>query len=178
MPSIEIKARFVRPLRESDIEAIAEIYNQEVLTGTATFDTDPRTLDEIRAWLLGRGERYPSLVATDGEQIVGFAALYPWSPRKGYEDTAENTVYVHRDHRGRGLGKVLLPAVLAAGREAGLHSVIARVESSNEASLRLHREAGFKKVGTLKEVGKKFGRLLDVDLMQLIFNTKWQMLDF
>lgn len=162
-------ASAIRLARESDLDAIAEIYNHEVLTGTATFDSEPRSNEDVRSWLLGRGPRYPTLVAMEGERVIGFAGLYPWSPRKAYEVTAESTVYLRHDRRGLGLGKILLHAVLEEGRKGGIHSVIARVESSNVASLKLHQTQGFRKVGTLKEVGRKFGRLLDVDLLQLIF---------
>ena len=158
----------IRFAREADLEAIAEIYNREVLTGTATFDTEPRSIEDLRAWLLRGDPRCPTLVAVEGGQVAGFAALYPWSPRKAYAGTAENAVYLHPDRRGLGVGKRLLQAILDEGRKAGLHTVIARVSSGNEASVRLHRKLGFALVGTMKEVGNKFGVLRDVDLLQLI----------
>jgi phosphinothricin acetyltransferase len=163
MPSIDI-----RPVREEDLPALAEIYNDEVAHGTATFDTDPRSLDAMRKWLLPSEGRRLSLVAAEDEKVIGFSALYTWSPRKAYESTAENTVYLRKDCRGRGVGKLLLEAILEEGRRAGIHCVIARISCGNDSSIRLHERLGFESVGTMKEVGRKFGRLLDVHLMQKI----------
>jgi phosphinothricin acetyltransferase len=159
----------IRPILPADLAAIAEIYNDEIATGTATFDTEPRSVEDIRAWLLNRGKQFPSLVGVLGDQVIGFSALYPWSPRKAYDITAENTVYLRKDRRGHGWGEALLRAALDAGREAGIHSVLARISAGNDASEKLHERLGFVKVGTMKEVGRKFDRLLDVHLMQLVF---------
>jgi phosphinothricin acetyltransferase len=156
----------LRPLRESDLAAITEIYNHEVLTGLATLEWFSRQEPDIRAWL--SSERHPAWVAVEGETVIGFSALYAWSPRKGYDLTAENTVYLRHDRRGLGLGKALLKRVLEDGRKRGFHAVIARITAGNAASLKLHAELGFTRVGTLKEVGKKFDRVVDVELWQII----------
>lgn len=159
----------IRFARESDLAAITEIYNYEVLNGTATFETQPRSVEEIRDWLLGPTQPRLALVALSEEKVVGFGGLYPWSPRTGYALTAENTVYCHPDHRGLGIGSQLLSAVVNEGRKAKLHTLIARIASGNEASTRLHKSLGFKSIGTMKEVGKKFGQFRDVDLLQLMY---------
>jgi phosphinothricin acetyltransferase len=105
--------------------------------------------------------------ATDGE-VVGWAALWPFSDRRAYADTAENSVYVRSDWRGRGAGRLLLAATLAAARRAALHAIVARIAGENVASIRLHESLGFFRVGTLREVGRKFGRLIDVALLECL----------
>lgn len=158
----------IRRAREDDLPAIAAIYNHEVLTGTATFDTEPVTLDERRAWLTKHtGERHPALVAADADVVVGWGALSAWSDRCAYARAAEVSVYVHEDHRGRGIGKALLVALVDAGRAAGLGVLLARISSESEASLHLHRAQGFESIGTMRRVGEKFGRVLDVELLDL-----------
>lgn len=152
-----------------DLPAIAAIYNEAVLTTAATFDVEPKTLEELRVWLDEHAGRHPVLVARLGGEVVGWAALSRWSNRWAYSDAAELSVYVASGARGRGIGRLLVEAVLREGRRAGFHTVLARVTAESEASLRLHRRAGFATVGIMRQMGRKFGRLLDVVLMQMIF---------
>ncbi len=158
----------IQRAREEHLEAIRDIYNHEVLHGTATFDTEPVSLEERRAWLSRHdSDRHPALVATSADVVLGWASLSPWSERRAYARSAEVSVYVHPDQRGRGVGKALLEAVIAAGRSGGLGVLLARVTSESEVSLRLHREHGFASVGTLRRVGEKHGRILDVEILEL-----------
>ena len=159
----------IRKSVESDLETIVEIYNQAILTTVATFDTEPKTADQQRAWFLTHGDRSPLLVAEDDGCVVAWASLSRWSDRCAYIDTAEVSVYVRKEHQGRGLGKMLLVAILDEGRSAGLHTVIARIAQGNEGSFELFISLGFEHIGTMKEVGRKFGKLLDVYLLQLIY---------
>lgn len=149
-----------------DAEAIRAIYNKEVVGSTVNFDLVPRTLEDQTLWLSQHSGAYPAVVAVSGSAVVGFASLSPYRLRPAYATTAEDSVYVHGDHRGRGVGKVLLGHILGLAEQGGFHSVMARIVGDHEASIALHRSAGFRVVGTEREVGRKFGRWLDVALLQ------------
>jgi L-amino acid N-acyltransferase YncA len=159
----------IRKARAEDVPAITEIYNDVIAHTVATFDTEQKTLEEQREWFDGHGARYPILVALQEEEVVGWASLSSWSDRCAYSDTAEISVYVQDGFRGRGVGKELTGRVLQTGGEAGLHTVLARIESGNAASIHIFEKFGFEHVGVMREVGFKFGRLLDVSIMQLVY---------
>jgi phosphinothricin acetyltransferase len=156
----------LRPAREQDLPAVTAIYNDAVARTTATFDVEPKTLDEQRAWFARHGAAHPIVVAEDGGRVVGWASLSPWSDRCAYARTAEVSVYIEEAARGRGLGGLLLDEILARGRAAGIRQVLARVVAGNEASLRVHARRGFREAGILRRVGEKFGRVLDVHMLQ------------
>lgn len=160
----------VRPAAPADAAAIAAIYNEQVLNGVATFDTEEKSAEDRARWMAGRGPRHAVLVVELDGTVLGFGSLNPWSERRAYDESAEASVYLAPEARGRGLGRSLLAALLAAGREAGLHTVIARITAGNEASLRLFRGEGFRDVGVLREVGRKHGRRLDVEVLQIVFD--------
>ena len=157
----------VRVASVDDAEAIRGIYNPEVLESTVTFDLVPRTLEQQRSWLEARSGAHAVLVAEDETgEVVGFASLSPYKDRPAYSTTVEDSVYVRRDQQGRGIGRVLLTELLALATSHGFHSVVARVVGGHEASIRLHAALGFETVGTEREIGRKFGRWLDVVIMQ------------
>ncbi|HUI10869.1 MAG TPA: GNAT family N-acetyltransferase [Bacteroidota bacterium] len=158
----------VRRAVQDDLEAITAIYNEAVLTTTATFDTEPKTAADRLAWFRSHGGRFTVLVAEVDGRVAGWASLSPWSDRPAYDDTAETSVYVGSAYRGRGIGRSLYAALIAGAKEEHFHTLLARVAGESEASLRLHERCGFRTVGTMKEVGRKFGRLLDVHLLQLM----------
>ena len=106
-------------------------------------------------------------VAEENGGVVGWARLYPWSDRCAYARSAENSVYVRKDARGRGVGSELLEALIKRAREAGVCVLLARIAEGNPASIRLHEAAGFEAIGVMRRVGEKFGRILDVHLMQM-----------
>jgi L-amino acid N-acyltransferase len=156
----------VRVATEADLPGIFAIYDHEVLHGTATFDTQPKTPAERLDWFRGDGNgRYPILVAQAGGTVAGWARLYAWSPRRAYDRTAENAVYVHREHRGRGLSRALMQELMRLAPERGVQVLIARIVEGNPPSLALHEKLGFRTLGVMQRVGEKFGRLLDVRLM-------------
>jgi phosphinothricin acetyltransferase len=157
----------VRLAERRDAEATRAIYNAEVTESTATFDLVPRTLDEQVDWIAGHSGAHPAIVATDeAGEVVGFGSLTPFRDRPAYATTVEDSVYVGRDRRGRGIGRLVLDELLRLAREHGFHSVMARIVGNHEASIALHRACGFELVGTEREVGRKFGRWLDVVEMQ------------
>lgn len=158
----------IRAARIDDAEAIRSIYNYEVLTSTVTFDIEPRSLEQQREWLTKRSGAHVVLVADVEGTVAGFASLSPYRDRAAYSTTVEDSVYVHRDFRGKGVGRRLLAELLERARGHGFHAVIARVVDGHVASIRLHESCGFEQVGIEREVGRKFGRWLDVVVMERI----------
>ncbi len=156
----------IRAAVEADLPAVTEIYNQAVLRATGTFDTEPKTLEQQRDWYTRHGASHPVIIAEEAGRVVGWASMSPYSDRCAYARTAEVSVYIDENARGRGLGGVLLDAVLVAGKTASIKQVIARVTEGNEASLRLHAKRGFFEAGRLRQVGEKFGKVLDVHIFQ------------
>jgi L-amino acid N-acyltransferase len=159
----------IRKAAIDDLESITEIYNEAILNTTATFDTQPKTLDEQKKWYQNHQPNYPILVAEQDRLIVGWASLSKWSDRCAYCGTAEASIYIKKEYRGKGIGKQILDELLKEGEDMELHTVIARVAGDNQASLRLFKSKGFKDIGVMREVGRKFGKLLDVYLLQKIF---------
>ena len=149
-----------------DAAAIRDIYNREVTGSTVTFDLVPRTLDAQRAWIAAHAGAHPAVVAVEGVEVVGFGSLSPYRDRPAYRTTAEDSVYVARPWQGRGVGRLLLAQLLDVATASGFHAVMARIVGGHHASIALHRGQGFDVVGTEREVGRKFGRWLDVVVMQ------------
>jgi L-amino acid N-acyltransferase YncA len=157
----------IRFATEDDLPGIFEIYDEQVLHGTATFETVPKTQSERVEWYRNHPpHRSPLVVATVNGMVIGWAGLSPWSPRAAYARSAENSVYVHKDWRGRGLGEALMADLMERARAAGVKVLIARLVEGNAASVRLHESLGFTTIGVMRRVGEKFGRILDVRLMQ------------
>jgi L-amino acid N-acyltransferase YncA len=150
-----------------DAEAIRTIYNREVLGSTVTFDMVPRSpLDQL-AWMDEHSGAHPAVVAVDDlDRVRGFGSLSPYRPRPAYRTTVEDSVYVDDEVRGQGVGRGLLTELVALAGGHGFHAVMARIVSGHGASIGLHEACGFQLVGVEREVGRKFGRWLDVVLMQ------------
>jgi L-amino acid N-acyltransferase YncA len=157
----------IRDATEKDVPAIADIYNYEVLHGTATFDLEPKSVEDRLDWLQ-HTQKPPHcvLVVADGVAVVGWGCLHPFHTRAAYRFTAEDSVYIHRDRRGEGIGKLILERLIERARLGGFHTLMAGMSEGNEASIRLHRRFGFELVGVQREVGYKFERWLDVTWMQ------------
>ncbi len=156
----------IRRATLADAPAIVGIYNEAILTTTATFDTEPKSVEDRTQWLQSHDERHPVLVAVVDGTVVGWACLTQWSERPAYDATAETSFYVHSTHRGRGIGRKLKDAIIQEARVLQYHTLIARIAEGSHESIHLNESAGFIHVGTLRQVGKKFGRLLDVHIMQ------------
>jgi L-amino acid N-acyltransferase YncA len=159
----------IRQATFEDLGQITEIYNDAIQKTTATFDIEPKTLEEQETWFATHDSRHPVLIADEDGLIVAWTSLSQWSDRFAYSATAEISLYVKEEYRGKGIGKELMKAIIREGEAAGLHTVIARIADGNEISIDLCKSVGFQNIGTMREVGKKFGKLLDVHLMQLIY---------
>jgi L-amino acid N-acyltransferase len=157
----------IRPATTADAEAIAAIYNQAVLTSTATFDLEPETTATRRRFLTSDVTRL-CLVAAVAGRIAGWSSLTRWSPRGAYERTVEASIYVAPDTRRAGVGLAVARAALEAAPHLDVHAVIAQICAENEAGLALAARLGFTRVGMLREVGRKFGRSLDVVVCERI----------
>jgi L-amino acid N-acyltransferase YncA len=155
-----------------DLKAITDIYNEAILTTDATFDTEPKTVAEQKVWFKEHGKRNPIMIAVMDNIICGWASLSKWSTRCAYADTAEISVYVKQEYHNRGIGKRLMKKVLDEGEKVGLHTIISRITDGNTISIRLHEELGFKHIGIMKEVGRKFDRTLDVCMMQKVYRPR------
>lgn len=156
----------LRLARPDDAEATRTIYNAEVTGSTVTFDLRPRSLEEQRSWLGARSGALAVVVAESAGEIVGFGALSPYRSRPAYSTTVEDSIYVRVDQRGTGVGRALLAELVDVAAARGFHTMMARIVGGHDASIGLHRSLGFELVGVEKEVGRKFGRWLDVVLMQ------------
>jgi L-amino acid N-acyltransferase YncA len=161
-----VTAVLLRLAHLDDAEAIREIYNAEVLGSTVTFDLRPRSLEEQRDWLSARSGALAVVVAEADEEVVGFASLSLYRDRPAYSTTVEDSVYIREDRRGAGLGRALLSEIVDVATAQGFHTVMARIVGHHSASIELHRALGFEVVGVEREVGRKFGKWLDVVLMQ------------
>jgi len=164
----------IRPAQIGDAAAIAEIHNHAILNTTATFDVDPKTTADRVAWLHSRDPRHPVLVLEIDGTVLGWACLTPWSEKKAYANTVEGSLYIHPDCRNRGYGRQLNTAITDLARELGFHTLIARVAGDSDTSIHLCESFGYRHIGTMKEVGLKFGQLLDIHLYQLILTDETQ----
>ena len=157
----------IRPATRADAAVIAAIYNHAVEHTTATFDTEPQSVEAREAWLDEHARpQHPVLVAETRGRVVGWSSLSSYSTRCAYVATTEISTYVDEAFQGRRLGPRLTEAVLAAGKAGGVHAVLSRICTENERSIRMAKSAGFLEVGVLREVGVKFGRTLDVLMLE------------
>ncbi|MBN2224869.1 MAG: N-acetyltransferase [Deltaproteobacteria bacterium] len=160
----------IRDARSSDVPEIVDIYNESVIFSTATFDTTPKTIEDYTVWFSAHDAHHPVVVAEEAGAVAGWAALSAYSDRAAYDGTAEVSLYVRRSCWNRGIGGGLFSTIVDRGRHVGLHTVISRIAEGNEVSVALHTSRGFTAVGVMRQVGKKFGRMLDVIIMQLIYD--------
>ncbi len=160
----------IRPATLADLDAITEIYNEAIINTVATFDTVPKTAAQQDQWFAGHDAKHPILVALREGKVVGWASMSRYSDRAAYDGTAEISLYVAAASRGQGIGKRLMEAIVIAGQKAGLHCVLSRIAGGNEVSIHLHKQMGFETIGIMREVGHKFGKLLDVVIMQKLYH--------
>jgi L-amino acid N-acyltransferase YncA len=159
----------VRAATRADLPRILAIHNDAVLTTTAIFHYAPQTLDEREAWFDARvAGGWPVVAVADAgsDDVLAYGTFGPFRAWPAYKYSVEHSVYVHKDARGRGLGRMALVALIAAAEAGGYHTMIAGVVADNTASLALHRSLGFVEVARFREVGFKFGRWLDLCFLQ------------
>ncbi|WP_313555034.1 GNAT family N-acetyltransferase [Agrobacterium cavarae] len=168
MTSATRPAMIIRPCEEGDIPAIVEIYRDAVLYGSASFEIEPPTADAMRErWRTLLAGGFPYIVAEMEGAVVGYAYAGPHRARPAYGATVEDSIYVDPNRKGLGVGKTLLLALIEEAAARGFRQMVAVVgDSDNAASVGVHRATGFEMVGTLKSVGWKHGRWLDIVLMQ------------
>lgn len=157
----------IRSLEEADLEAVLAIYNDAVLTQTSIWNDDPTSLAERRNWWQGRREKnYPVLVAARGGSVAGYGSFGDFRPFQGYRLTVEHSIYVAPAYWRQGVGTLLLQRLIQEARALGKHVMVGAIDAGNEASLRLHARLGFVETARMPELGFKFGRPLDLVLMQ------------
>ena len=161
----------IRGAVRADLEACLGIYNHYVEHSVATFDTEPLVGVPAERWFLSHeSDAHPLLVADQDGDVIGYGTLSRWSSKAGYDRTSEVSVFVSPEHHRRGAGAALLDALLVAAQRAGHRNLLARIEASNTASINLFKAAGFRSVGVLHETGFKFGRWLDVLIMERLID--------
>lgn len=158
----------IRDAGEADLPAIRDIYNHAVEHTTAIWNEVPIDLDNRRAWMEFRHAKgFPILVAERDGKVAGYASYGDWRAFDGFRHTVEHSVYVEKDCRGAGIGKLLMRALIERARAGKIHVMIAAIEAENRPSIALHESLGFRLVGIHREVGTKFGRWLDLAAMEL-----------
>lgn len=158
----------VRPARRDDAEAVIALRNHAIEHSTALWTQRPQSPAEGAVWLAAHLDRGSAFVAEAEGEVAGFAVYGPWrADLDGYRHTVENSVYVREVCHGLGIGSALMTALISSARQAGHHMMIADIEADNTSSIRLHERFGFRHVGTVPEVGTKFGRWLDLTIMSL-----------
>lgn len=163
----------VRCTFERHAGAILEIFNEAILNSTALYDYAPRPPESMTGWFEAkRAGGFPVIGVEDGAgTLLGFASYGTFRAWPAYKYSVEHSVYVHQEHRGRGLGRTLMRELIAAARLNGVHSMIGGIDAANSGSIALHEKLGFKHAGTLPQVGFKFGRWLDLAFHQLLLDT-------
>lgn len=159
----------VREATYLDLPRLLEIYNDIIVNTTAVYDYEPHTIEMRTQWFeTKKAQGFPVFVADVDGQILGFSSIGPFRAWAAYKFSVENSIYVAADARGKGIGKILLPPVIEASKEMGMHTILAGIDATNEASIKLHERFGFTEVALFKEVGWKFGKWLDLKFLQLI----------
>ncbi len=160
----------IRTAEEKDMPAMLEIYNYEVEYGLSTFDLNPKTMEERMEWFKAHNiGNHPLIVAEEEGKAVGYASLSSYRDKEAYATSVELSVYIDKNYRCKGIAGALSAAILeiAKGRD-DIHTVISVITGGNEASVRLHERLGFVHCGTIREVGVKFGKLLNIENYQMI----------
>ena len=162
----------IRSAREEDLPEILAIYNDIIVHTTAVYDYQPHTAAMRRQWWDTKKEQgFPVFVAEEAGKVIGFSSIGPFRAWAAYKYSVENSIYVAADVRGKGVGKLLMPPLIEAARKLEMHTILAGIDASNEASIKLHEGFGFAEVAHFKQVGYKFGRWLDLKFLQLVLDT-------
>ena len=162
---------YIRPATVEDVQAILEIFNEQILTATSVYLEEAQTLDDRLKWYTDRiRDNFPVVVVVVDDVVAGFGSYGQF--RAGYKYTVEHSVYIHKGYRSKGLSKLMLEWLIKSARENDFHVMMAVIDSENEVSIRLHEKYGFEEVGSMKQLGFKFGRWMTaVKFLQLTFDT-------
>ena len=165
--------KFVACTHDAHAGAILEIFNEAIANSTALYDYQPRTLQSMVGWFQAKAAGgFPVIGAEDDSgTLLGFASYGTFRAWPAYKYSVEHSVYVHKDHRGKGLGIVLMRQLIEAARAQQLHVMVGAIDATNAGSIALHEKLGFAHAGTVQQAGFKFGRWLDVAFYQLILET-------
>ncbi|MDA3935962.1 MAG: GNAT family N-acetyltransferase [Actinomycetota bacterium] len=163
----------VRTATTHDAKSIAAIYNHYISTSNTTFDTDPKSVEDRVEWIAERGDRQPILVVEIDDVVVGWGSVSLYATRPAWGRTVEIGIYIDPAATGAGLGMQLGEALIEAAQRGGYHALIAQIVADNTASVHLMERLGFERVGYLREVGSKFGRLHDVVLFELLVQERF-----
>ena len=161
---------------EHHADAILEIFNEAILNSTALYDYKARTRQNMVGWFEAkRTGGFPVIGVEDSDGVLlGFGSYGSFRAWPAYKYTVEHSVYIHKDHRGKGLGRVVMQQIIDAAKRNNVHALMGGIDATNSGSIALHERLGFRHVGTLPEVGFKFGRWLDLAFYQLLLDTPAQ----
>lgn len=158
---------------EDDIPSILAIINHEILHSTALYDYEERSFEFQLNWFhQKRLEKTPILVVEQNGKLVGFGTYGIFRPKAAYQFSVEHSIYIHHEHQGGGIGKMLMSELIKLAKQEGYHTMIAGIDASNAGSIRFHESFGFVEVGHIKEVGYKFESWLDLKFLQLVIEDK------
>jgi phosphinothricin acetyltransferase len=164
--------QFLRCNPQQHAAVILDILNEAIANSTALYEYRPRTAESMQGWFAEKAAgRFPIIGAAEGGTLLGFATYGTFRARAAYKYTVEHSVYVHKDHRGRGIGTALMHELIAAAREQQYHVLVGGIDISNATSVTMHERLGFTYAGTVRQAAYKFGRWLDLGFYQLILET-------
>ncbi|QDU75559.1 N-acyltransferase YncA [Bremerella volcania] len=168
--------QFVPCTYEEHAQAILEIFNDAIVHSTALYDYHPRPMESMVTWFATKkAGNFPVIgVVDEAGQLMGFASYGTFRPWAAYKYTVEHSVYVHKDHRGKGLGMMLMKRLIEMAEQNDVHVLVGGIDLSNAGSVRLHEKLGFELSGTIRQVAYKFGRWLDLGFYQLVLKTPSQ----
>ena len=154
-------------------QQILDIFNDAILNSTALYDYKLRGMDTMINWFNDKKtHNFPVIgIVDDQNKLLGFGSYGTFRVRPAYKYTVETSIYIHKDHRGKGLGKIMLAEIIKNAKIQDFHCLVAAIDSSNEVSIKLHQAFGFEFSGRIKQVGYKFSKWLDLDFYQLILDT-------
>ncbi len=159
----------IRHAALADLPQILDIYNDAIINTTAVFQYDVHTIEMRKEWLAQKQkDGFPVFVAEKDNAVVGFSTFGPFRNWEGYKYSVEHSIYVEKNQRGKGIGKLLMPPLIDAAKQMNMHTIIAGIDADNKISIEFHKQFGFEEAGYIKEVGWKFERWLDLVFMQLI----------
>lgn len=162
----------IRPVKDTDIFMIMTIYNMYIMSSTATFETNPLTVSLMAERVKAISAGHPYYVCERGGEVLGYCYAHPWKEKAAYKRTLETTVYLRPGNERKGIGSQLMRHLIEDCRQKGAHALIACITGGNKGSIIMHERLGFERVSEFKEVGKKFGKWLDVVDYELILNEK------